>query len=100
MCPGSLSEYIEPGVLTRLEFISKTRNGVTPGVFIFVTPFHQGDLHHNLQAVLCLITGLAQYPLCSLKCGLLPGCLSAALVSGSWLSPLPCPVPKLSSWTG
>lgn len=82
MCPGALSEYVEPGVLTGLEFISKTRNGV----FIFVMSFHQGDLNHSLQAVLCVITGLAQDPLCSLRCGLLPGCLSASLASGIWLS--------------
>lgn len=86
MSPGSLSKHIEPGLLTGLEFTSKTRNGV----FIFVTSFHQGDLHHNLQAVLCVMTGPAQDPLCSLRYGLLPGCLSAALGSGILLSLPPC----------
>lgn len=63
-CPGSLSEDVEPGALTGLEFISKTRNGV----FIFVKSFHQWNLYYNLQAVLCVVAGLSQDPLCSLRC--------------------------------
>lgn len=84
MCPGSLSEDVEPGAVSGLEFLSKTRNGV----FIFVQSFHQKDLHPNVQAVLCVIAALVQDPLCSLRCGLLPACLSAALVLAIWLSGL------------
>lgn len=42
-CPGSLSENAEPGLLTGLEFISKTRSDV----FIFVTSFHQALKTYN-----------------------------------------------------
>lgn len=83
MCPGPLSENVEPDLPTGLEFFSKTRRDV----FIVVTSFHQGVLHHSLQAVLCVLSSLVQEPLCSLRCEFFfQACSQAGLVTGIRLS--------------
>lgn len=53
---------------------------------LWLPSFHQGNLHHSLQAVLCVLSSLVQEPLSVLGVVLLPGWLSAGLVTGIRLS--------------